>query len=76
MYELLAGQRPYPVSHDEDKSVVEARIMSREAVDLSPIERVAPPSLVAVIEKCLHKDPSERYHTMQALEMDLRRNIN
>ena len=73
MYALLTGQKPYGTPDEVGADTVKAGISSPDPVDLSPLASVAPASLVVVIEKCLQKDPAERYDAMQTLAGDLAR---
>ena len=67
-YEMLAGHRPF-------KSMYERALAYEvlfEEPDYEVLERrgVAPP-LIAVIRRCLSKDPDRRYQTAEALLEDL-----
>ncbi|MCA1559664.1 MAG: protein kinase [Acidobacteria bacterium] len=67
LHEVLSGQRPFTGPSDAD--VLHA-IMHRSP---PPLPEDLPPSLRALIEKALEKDPADRYQTMRDLLVDLRR---
>jgi hypothetical protein len=67
-YNMVTGVPPY-------RAEASAKVMSMHVkAALTPVcERFsgADPRLAAVIEKCLRKDPDERYQSMEALTADL-----
>jgi hypothetical protein len=64
--ELLAGQPPFA-----GQSADEIRRRVRHEPP-SPLPRSIPPTLAAVVARCLRKDPADRYATAAALANDLR----
>jgi len=56
LYEMLTGARAFT---GEDVSETIARVIEREP-DWGMLERAAPPVVVRLVRRCLHKDPRER----------------
>ena len=70
LYETLALRRPFP---EENEGQTVHAIVN---VDFPPLERVRPdlpPELVAVVNRCLRAEPSERYPDCQDLALELER---
>jgi eukaryotic-like serine/threonine-protein kinase len=67
LYEVLAGRRPF--EGDTDLQVLQAIIHGRHL----PLGGEIPAGLRAVVEKALQKDPADRYQSMRAMVVDLRR---
>jgi eukaryotic-like serine/threonine-protein kinase len=68
LYELLTGQRPY------DAPTVGSLIYKIVHETHAPLDAAAlgvPPSLSAIADKALAKDPSERYQEMAEMAQDL-----
>jgi serine/threonine protein kinase/tetratricopeptide (TPR) repeat protein len=73
LYELLTGEMPYvpAASRPSRRAIVEAVVRGEPR----PIEEIAPrtpPELVAITEKAMAREISERYPTTLALAEDLR----
>jgi hypothetical protein len=68
LYEFVSGRLPIPTGRE---------LLKRIQTDVPlPLRRIDPrlsPDLEAIVAKCLHKDPFQRYDTAQALAQDLRR---
>jgi serine/threonine protein kinase len=64
LYELLAGKPPFAAD-----SMVQLSVVVREK-EPAPLEGI-PDDLSRVIERCLAKDPRDRYDTVAALVADL-----
>jgi len=60
LYEALAGKRPF-----ESESVTETmmNIIMTEPPELPTIEPAIPPTLIAVVNRCLQKKPENRFQT-------------
>ncbi len=58
LYEMLAGRRAFA---GRTSSEVIAAILHEEPVKLSVPENAAPPALGEVVDRCLRKDPDERF---------------
>ncbi len=68
LYEMLAGRRAFP--GDSYWSTLRAIL----AVEVTPLEQVrpdTPPALRRIVERCLRKDPLERYASAVELSADL-----
>jgi hypothetical protein len=69
LYELLAGHRPFV--HDDTVELF--RRIRHDPLPPIPPERNAPAGLVAIAQKCLEKEPTNRYATAAELADDLER---
>ena len=58
LYEMLAGKRAFP---GENSAAVMAAILTAEPPEIR--EPIVPAGLDRVLERCLAKDPEERWHT-------------
>ncbi|MEJ2722081.1 MAG: serine/threonine-protein kinase [bacterium] len=68
LYEMAAGQRPFRGDYDE---AVIYSILNEPPRPLDEIRPELDPNLIAIIEKAMTKDPSERYATIEELLGDL-----
>jgi len=68
LYELLTGVRPFGNSPIDE---LLKRIVSEPAVSLRALNPGIPESLEAICLKCLKKDPSDRFASMDELAQDL-----
>jgi len=69
LYEMLAGLRPF--SGDSDHAVMYA-VIHNEPPPLSEVRPEVTADLLGVIDRCLEKDPDERYQSAASLLRDLR----
>jgi TolB-like protein len=69
-YEMLVGARPF--SGDTPPSPRAAHA-EKAAVDLTSVQKGVPPSLAAVVVKCLNRDPAARYQTVEDVIAELTR---
>src|SRR3989442_1793120 len=69
LYEMLTGQRAFRGRYPIEVLHAVIHDMPRPAIQINP--RV-PPTLQAVVDRALAKDPAERYQTMAALRDDLK----
>jgi serine/threonine-protein kinase len=67
-YELLAGRRPFA---GETISAVLFQIVNQEPAPLPILCPDAPPALLALIERCLVKDPERRWSSMSEVRRRL-----
>jgi Tol biopolymer transport system component/predicted Ser/Thr protein kinase len=70
LYEMLTGQQPF--QGDSGIDVLHA-ILRSEPRPLAECDPTLPPELVRIVEKCLAKDPEERYQTIKEVGVDLKR---
>ena len=70
LYHCLTGQAPHTADHPLDV------LLRVQEVDPSPPHKLnpeIPKPLSGIVLKCLEKDPSKRYSSAEALELDLER---
>jgi Tol biopolymer transport system component/predicted Ser/Thr protein kinase len=72
LYEMATGRAPFKGSTELDTLTAIIRERTIPAVDLNP---EVPPELERILEKCLEKDPADRYQDTGDLVVDLRRLI-
>jgi serine/threonine protein kinase len=70
LYRLLTGQPPFLGKTPSD---TREQVLSQEPEPPSRIQDAVPRELDTLCLKCLHKDPSHRYGTAEALAKDLQR---
>jgi serine/threonine-protein kinase len=68
LYEVLAGHPPF--SGETSTAVCLAAIQKPHA-DLGPVAPNAPPRLLAVIDRCLEKQPADRFASADLLKAEL-----
>jgi tetratricopeptide (TPR) repeat protein len=68
LYEMLAGSRPFQGRSPADAMVA---ILTEQAPPLADRVKDLPPPLERIVERCLAKEPEERYHSAQDLAADL-----
>ena len=66
MYEMLTGQRAF---QGKSKASIMAVILEREPASLS---KVAPPWLDRLIQRCLRKNPEDRWQSARYIALELR----
>lgn len=69
LYRMFAGKSPFEAS---DRVSVLAKILEGQATPLRRVNEAAPAELERIIDKCLRKDPDERYQDTRDLVVDLR----
>lgn len=69
LYEMSTGQRPF--KGDNNVSVLSA-ILKDTPASISDVKRDMPRELARVVQRCLAKDPEDRYQTAKDLRNDLR----
>lgn len=70
LYEMLTGQLPFK---GEYQQVVLHSILNKSQQPITSLRSGIPLQLEAIVNKCLEKDPSERYQTVADLKADLKR---
>jgi serine/threonine protein kinase/Tfp pilus assembly protein PilF len=71
LYELLAGRRPYNVSHHLHEAV--RTIREEDPAPLSSISRTYKGDIETIVAKALEKDKGRRYASAAAMAEDIRR---
>jgi serine/threonine protein kinase/tetratricopeptide (TPR) repeat protein len=70
LYEMLTGQLPFK---GEYQQVILHSILSKSPQPITSLRSGIPLQLEAIVNRCLEKDPSERYQTVADLKADLKR---
>ncbi len=68
LYELIAGQRPFP---GEYETAVMYSVLNEVPAPLSSTQDEIPDGVQAVIDRCLQKDPDDRYPNVEMLRLAL-----
>jgi serine/threonine-protein kinase len=68
MYEMLAGQLPFKAEYEQ---AVIYSIINEEPKQLSELNKKVPSILQQIINKCLKKNPNERYKSIEELYNEL-----
>lgn len=69
LYRMFAGRSPFEAS---DRVSVLAKILEGQPAPLRQVNEAAPAELERIVDKCLRKDPNERYQDTRDLVVDLR----
>jgi len=64
LYEMITGRHPFPGTTSTE---VQLAILNRDAAPLSQLNREAPPLLEHLVERCLQKDPADRFQSAREL---------
>lgn len=72
LYEMVAGRRPFDGEYDQ---AVIYSILNEKHAPLTGLRSDVPLELERIIDKCLEKNPAERYQHSDELIVDLRRLI-
>jgi serine/threonine protein kinase len=70
LYEMISGRSPFQGEYEQ---AVVYGILNEQPEPLTAVRTGIPMELEKIVEKCLSKDPSERYQHMDELLVDLRR---
>jgi Tol biopolymer transport system component len=70
LYEMLTGRLPFRTEHE---AALMYSIINDEPDQIQKYRSDLSPVLVNMIQRCLEKDPAERYQTMNDLVIELRR---
>ncbi|NIO47946.1 MAG: protein kinase [Candidatus Aminicenantes bacterium] len=70
LYEMLTGQVPFKGEHEQ---VILHSILNKNPQPITSLHSGVPLELEAIVNKCLEKEPSERYQTSADLIADLNR---
>jgi serine/threonine protein kinase len=69
LYEMLTGQTPFKGEHEQ---VILHSILNKRPQPITGLRSGIPLELEAIVNKCLEKDPTERYQTSTDLIADLK----
>ena len=69
MYEMATGRKAF---EGESKASLAAAILTFEPPPITKIQPMTPPALERVVQRCLAKDPEERWQTARDLTSELR----
>ncbi|NOZ39556.1 MAG: protein kinase [Planctomycetes bacterium] len=77
-YELLTGKRPFPDRQGNFDTVVQNMIADRQAScpSIRALNHAVPPSIAAVVERCLAPNIQDRYLSTDELTEDLDRHLS
>ena len=68
LYEMLTGKQPFRADYD---AAVLYQVVNEEPESLRSLRDDIPESVVGVVEKCLGKDPAQRYQSIQEIVGEL-----
>lgn len=66
-YQMLTGEHPFPGANSVERL---AKIVTQDPEPWPPVSRV-PSSLKKIVQRCLQKDPKDRYTNISALHKEL-----
>jgi Tol biopolymer transport system component len=69
LYEMVTGRKAF---QGKTQATLIASIMSRDPRPLSEFVSISPPALEHLVERCLQKEPDNRWQTAHSLVMQLR----
>jgi eukaryotic-like serine/threonine-protein kinase len=69
MYEMATGRKAF---EGESKASLTAAILTHEPPPITRIQPLTPPALERVVQRCLAKDPDERWQTTRDLTSELK----
>ena len=69
LYEMVTGRRPFA---GESRASVTAAILSSDPPPMSALQPVTPPALERVVNRCLAKNPDDRWKTARDLGWELK----
>jgi eukaryotic-like serine/threonine-protein kinase len=68
LYEMLARRRPF---QEETAAETMTAVLRRDPRPLGEVDPALPPALVRVVERCLAKQPEDRFHSAHDLALAL-----
>ncbi|MDX2472780.1 MAG: serine/threonine-protein kinase [Candidatus Krumholzibacteria bacterium] len=68
LYEMIASARPF---QQETAAETMTAILKEEPAELATLVVDLPPAVIAIIRRCLEKEPSERFHSAHDLAFSL-----
>jgi eukaryotic-like serine/threonine-protein kinase len=69
LYEMVTGIRAFP---GKSQLSVASAILEKEPAPITTLQPLTPPSLGHAIQRCLAKDPDDRWQTARDLELELK----
>lgn len=72
LYELLVGAKPYAADGASPPREIVARLLEGPPRPIAEVAPGAPPELIAICERAMHREPAGRYPSMRELGDDLR----
>lgn len=69
LYEMLSGELPFQGDHEQ---LILYSILNKYHLPLSELRPTIPAAMERIVDKCLEKDPTERYQSAHELLEDLR----
>lgn len=72
LFEMLTGKLPFRGEHE---AAMVYSIVNEEPQDITALKPDLSPLVVSLINRCLEKDPDDRYQTMQDAVSELRRSL-
>jgi serine/threonine-protein kinase len=72
VYEMLAGRPPFGRSGPQPVQWLMMAILEQEPPPLREMRPDVPPALADIVERCLAKDPADRYGSAEEILSDLR----
>ncbi len=73
MFRILSGRLPFD---EENEIELLSQIVERQAPELNSVNKNVSDSMSAIVSKCLMKQPSDRYESVQKLRSDLESCLN
>lgn len=73
LYELLTGENPYPIRRGELEQVLSEMLADRRHAPalIDSLNPSVSPAVAAILGRCLHSDPKQRYADARQLQEDL-----
>ncbi len=69
-YQLFSGQKPFPAT---SLTTLLLQILHEDPPSLLEIDPTIPPEVVAIVERCISKDPENRYPAARQVSEELRK---
>ncbi len=69
LYEMATGKKAFP---GKSKFSVASAILEKDPEPIGSIQPMAPPALERVVERCLAKDPEDRWQTARDITVELK----
>lgn len=78
LYELLTGQRPFPMRQGSVDDILPSLIADRLQAppEVQHLNKAISPAVGAIVHRCLAREPDKRYQTAHQVREDLQRQLN